>query len=380
DQAIIAGTGVRIRALHLTELRAAIQDLWTQAGLGTVPEFSGGAINGNGQRVIKISDFTDLRSWFQQYETSAWATTRRARVFQQYDAYDTAAGQYGRGKRTALWDGCGKSTFTYDKVGRLVKEERTTDGSLYGTQSKYDALDGVHQVTLPDGEVLTHAYGQHGLLVQLSSSLGVTLVGGVQYNALHLPKQVTLGPAGAGPMAQLRHTYYGPDATGAPYGALKTMQLQQGTAPMLVNRDHSYDAVGNVTSTNDVVNSETINYGYDDLDRLTSAGAPLNESYAYNTIGNLTSKNGQAYTYGDAAHKHAVTSASGFTFTYDANGSMTAQNNSQANRSLFYDPERRLVRYESSAEPPPFILFRYAHERHNFTESFVLCLFLLTRT
>jgi RHS repeat-associated protein len=149
---------------------------------------------------------------------------------------------------------------------------------------------------------------------------------GVQYNALNGPTQYTLG---SGTTATARYTYYGLDGTGWPFGAVKTIQLQQGSNPMLVNREMTYDAGGNVTAINDFVNSESISYTYDDLNRLLTAGTPLNETYAYDTIGNITSKNGSSYTYDDT-HKHAVASFNGASYTYDANGAMITRNGGQS--------------------------------------------------
>ncbi len=68
--------------------------------------------------------------------------------------------------------------------GRLTREKRVLDGFTYPTQTSYDALDRVHQLTYPDNEALTHSYGANGLLNQMTSSLGTTLVSGTQYNAL----------------------------------------------------------------------------------------------------------------------------------------------------------------------------------------------------
>ena len=87
----------------------------------------------------------------------------------------------------------------------------------------------------------------------------------------------------------------------------------------------STTAAGNVTRIVDGVNSETVDYTYDDLDRLLTASVPTGESFAYDTIGNMTSKAGTTLDYGTTAPKHAVKSHGTTTYTYDANGSMTAE-------------------------------------------------------
>ena len=100
-----------------------------------------------------------------------------------------------------------------------------------------------------------------------------------------------------------------------------------------------YDAAGNVTKIIDGVNSETVDYTYDDLDRLLTASVPTGESFAYDTIGNMTSKAGTSLDYGTTAPKHAVKSHGTTTYTYDANGSLTAK----GTQTIKYDPERRPI-------------------------------------
>lgn len=341
DPEIVAGRDVPIRAVHFTELRSRIEDLWIVAGMGTFPEFSAGPIV-SGSRKIATSDPEDLRSWLREYEESGYGQIRRARAYYQYDEYDGVS-QFGRGRRTAMWDMSGQERVYYDGLGRVYKAERILDGHSYVSRTSYDALSRSYQATLPDNEVLTYSYGPNGLLSQMVgtiNSVQTTYVSGVEYNELSLPKRYLLG--GSSPVS---HSYYGLDYTSPsyPFGALRTIQWPEGSGS-LVDRTMGYDPVGNVTSIDDGVNGESISYGYDDLDRLLSAGAPVSESYSYNQIGNLTANNGQPLTYGDPAHVHAVTAFGSASYGYDANGCMVTR----ASQVVRYDPERRPVRVDEN--------------------------------
>lgn len=97
---------------------------------------------------------------------------------------------------------------------------------------------------------------------------------------------------------------------------------------------YSYDNGGNLTAIRDYLNSNQVQtFGYDHLNRLTTAytdangAGQYNHTYSYNQLGNLTNYDGAAYTY-STSHKHAVATAQGTTFSYDANGNMTFRNNS----------------------------------------------------
>jgi RHS repeat-associated protein len=105
--------------------------------------------------------------------------------------------------------------------------------------------------------------------------------------------------------------------------------------------------------------TQTQTFGYDNLDRLTSAvasggtgGTYSLKNYAYNPdTGNLSSNAGVNYTYGDSAHKHAVTSTSnGNSYGYDQNGNQTTRTVGGITYTLIYDAESRLVQIKRGTD------------------------------
>jgi RHS repeat-associated protein len=132
----------------------------------------------------------------------------------------------------------------------------------------------------------------------------------------------------------------------------------------LQNLSYTYDAVGNIASLVDGVNSNQRQcFQYDALDRLTNAftgnsgctayatggTGPYNHTYAYNAIGNITSYAGNAYTYGDSAHKHAVTGAYGNSYGYDGNGNQTTRTIAGTTYTFTFDFENRLIEVKQGA-------------------------------
>ncbi|MBV6397148.1 MAG: hypothetical protein HFACDABA_02753 [Anaerolineales bacterium] len=146
------------------------------------------------------------------------------------------------------------------------------------------------------------------------------------------------------------YTYYAWNQQGGRLQTLSTASLQ--------NFTYQYDAVGNINSISDSINSQTQTFTYDALDRLITAGATgdtsqggyATETYGYDaTTGNLSTKAGVTYTY-DVNHKHAVASLSnGNSYSYDANGNMTTRNADSKSYTFAYDAENRLVSVSGDA-------------------------------
>jgi YD repeat-containing protein len=191
------------------------------------------------------------------------------------------------------------------------------------------------------GELVTYGYNAIGQLATLTSDTGTQYISATTYNA---QGQVVEQRLDSGANGFTRQSAYNPNT-------LRLETLKAGTSSPFENLQklaYTYDLAGNVQTLTEATNSgQTQTFGYDWLDRLTSAATSAagtgqyNHTYQYNAIGNITSYNGNAYTYG--TKPHAVTGAFGNTYTYDANGNQTSRVIGGTSYTQTFDYDNRLT-------------------------------------
>jgi len=262
-------------------------------------------------------------------------------IVYSYDS--TAGGNYGKGLRTGMTDASGTTNDVYDNRGRLAQETKTISSVPYTTAYTYDGLDRVATVTYPTGETVTNTYNGRGLPSTVSGSSVGNLVTNTLYNQLGNITEIDLNNG-----LKTTYGYYGTggtyDTTGGYYGQLWEIKtLPQGGGTSLQDLQYTWDANGNLTQRQNLVSSQTENFTYDSLDRLTGVSGAYNQSYAYNTIGNITSMNGTNYSYG--SQPQAVTAIGSTSYAYDANGNMTTR----GTQTLTWDVENRPVAISGGA-------------------------------
>jgi RHS repeat-associated protein/uncharacterized repeat protein (TIGR01451 family) len=274
--------------------------------------------------------------------------------------YDS--GSYGKGRLYSVTDLSGDSTtYTYDARGRVTTELETirylTTNYTFRTSFEYDILDRVRKITYPadtsgtntNGEQVHYDYDTQRQLnltgVRLIAN-GVTrnLATNMTYNQYGQVKGMSYGTT---PALNQTYNYFDLDEVNG-IGRLESVATAN-----LWTLNYTYDAVGNVMTINSqyAASSQMQTFGYDFLNRLTSASAPgpgggYSESYTYNQIGNMMGKAGVSYTYPTAGsdRPHAVSSLSnGKSYTYDAVGNMeTRSTGSTVDNTFVYDNENRL--------------------------------------
>jgi YD repeat-containing protein len=119
----------------------------------------------------------------------------------------------------------------------------------------------------------------------------------------------------------------------------------------LINKaEYLYNGVGNRTQLTDRRGAQA--FGYDQLDRLTSASHPLlldPQAFAYDAVGNRTT-NGSVVNTGNQ-----LTADANFTYQYDDNGNLTRKTLLATGNftSYTYDAENRLITVEEFAAGNP---------------------------
>ena len=231
------------------------------------------------------------------------AGTQVTRVFYEYDA---------NGRATA-------TQFVQDGQSRIFRK-------AYGYPQNPDTTAGpgyvVSRETFPDGEEVTYVYDASGKQVAVRTALGAAADDVILDYRRNARGQTTRIEYGNRVITTFEYDEAGD------LNLTKTASVNQ-LGTKLQEYGYQHDGNGNVTATSDGVRPElSATYTYDELDQLTAmldgSGAAI-ERYKYDNIGNLTEKGALIQTYGGAGvPPHGIAAAGGFSYTYDANGNVTA--------------------------------------------------------
>jgi RHS repeat-associated protein len=257
-------------------------------------------------------------------------------------AYDQAqTGYYNVGKLTAKSDPYGSETFSYDNVGKLVSTTRTTDGVSYPFTYSFDNAGRLLTESYPDGDsVGTLGYDAAGELTSVPN-----LVTSVTYDAM---KRISSIVNANGTTQSFTYD---------PNRLWLTSVTTTNGSTNLQALTYGFDADGNrtsVTSNSSNATEESWTYAYDELHRVISAtdtsNSAYSQSFTYDAMGNIVSNSRVgSYTYptqgAGSVRPHAVTSAGGNSYGYDANGQMT----SRAGVALTWNGDHKLSNDGSNA-------------------------------
>jgi YD repeat-containing protein len=264
------------------------------------------------------------------------------RMTSRTDAYGTANAQTAswsyyttpvksRGKLYQKTAANGDYTrYTYNTTyGQLIQTDQKIGTKTFSVKHAYDALGRVSSITYP----ATTAYSTGFKVVQQYNAKGYLSLVRKDDNTKTYWRADAISPRG-----QLEAATYGNgtqelSAHSDANGWLIASVVAKGSSD-LMDMTYEFDAVGNIKKRIDGRQQDmTEAFDYDELDRLTHStiyGGPtgvnhIDKFYSYDDMGNITSKSDVgSYSYAGCGNRpHAVCSAGGKTYVYDANGSMT---------------------------------------------------------
>jgi len=259
--------------------------------------------------------------------------------------YTYDAGTNGIGRMTGIAElnpslvTIAQIAYGYDQKGRVTSETRTINAVAYTTAYRYDASGRLDRITYPSGRTVDYTFDSLGRI----SAVNTTPSGG---SAQAIASSITYHPFGGVKgftfgNSQIYARTYDQD------GRIATYTLA-GTGYTM-----GYDVASRISFITETANPPNTNtYGYDDLDRLTSATLPATVyGYSYDAVGNRLTRSASAgtdaYAYSSTSNRIAsITPASGpvRSFTLDNNGSTTADG---AN-TYTYDTRGRMLQAVSS--------------------------------
>ncbi|MDD2916578.1 MAG: colicin E3/pyocin S6 family cytotoxin [Candidatus Gracilibacteria bacterium] len=241
--------------------------------------------------------------------------------------------------------------FGYNGLGQKTNETISYGSDSYTFGYSYDLAGAVTGIVFPDGKTQTNISSK-GLAKSIVFD-GQSILSDMTYNPAGKPSKMTYGN---GIVTDYAYDY----ANG--YRLIGKQSKKADRRYQILG--YLFDPVGNITMIKEEGQPElqkTVNYGYDDLNRLISANHsftgglnPINESYAYDPIGNMTS--GPAYqtaTFGSdtiGVNPHALTQASGTSYSYDARGNLTQKTDTGSGgmSQYEYNIKNEMVSYTDS--------------------------------
>ena len=248
--------------------------------------------------------------------------------------YGYDSGTNGIGRLTSMTDPSGTTAYYYDEYGEVVEEDKTFNGlTTLITKYSYDDNGNLSYVTYPDGRIVHYEYDNADTVTRVWTEKPGTATKDLATNVTHAPfGGIASFTFGNGLTAQRS---YDQD--------YRLTYLKSGP---FIRRNYGYDPNGNINGITDLVNSaKSQGFGYDALDRLTSAtGAWGSLAYQYDNVGNRTQKSlgtsTTTYSYSSGTNRlSSLSGAESASYGYDANGNM----NSDGTLSYGYGLNNRLI-------------------------------------
>jgi RHS repeat-associated protein len=213
-------------------------------------------------------------------------------------------------------------SFVYDKRRQVAS---TTD--IFGKVIAYtlDATQNRTTLKLDGTNFATYAYDVANRLTKITNSADAKAVSYTYDNANRMTKET---------LPNTTATTFNYDGM----SRLKEIKDVKGAATTLFDRNYAYNTANQISQIAET--AQTRNFGYDNLDRLTSVTGSTSENYAFDAVGNRTSSQLSAtYNYQPF---NRLTNTATTSYVYNSNGNMTQKTVGANTTQYIWDYENRL--------------------------------------
>jgi RHS repeat-associated protein len=235
------------------------------------------------------------------------------------------------GNVLTMKNGVDQVKYSYDARNQLLSETDTIGGMQYTVSYTYDPAGNVLSVTYPDSTKVSYSYDALGRVTEVSG--GATTYASFTYNYDDTISTITYGDGEA--------TAYSYDSMSRP----TSIVTSQGSTQEL-SLSYKYDDTSNVVS----INSES--FGYDALDRLTSATGPWGTTtYSYDAAGNMVQEqeSSPSTTTKDSYNSmdelvRSSTASGATTYSYNGDGDLVIKNDGTNVWTYEYNTQNQLTK------------------------------------
>jgi RHS repeat-associated protein len=285
---------------------------------------------------------TDARGALSGYTYDALnrltsAVYSRDGVLDQTVTYTYDAGAFGKGRRTGASDEDHSMQWVYDERGRVTSKTQTVSG-VASTVSYAYTNGNLATIVTPSGQTIQYGYNTNGQVTSVTVN-GTTVLSGVTYDPFGPVNGWTWGN---GTIASRTFDTDG-NVTAVSSGGRQ--------------RTYSHDDAFRITGVADPMTpSNSYAYGYDGLDRLTSAAtSTTTRGWTYDATGNRLSETGDSpSSYTISGARNRVTSISGAvsrSYTYNAVGSVRTYEDA----TVTYSDHGRMRRFTRGTTTARFV-------------------------
>ena len=335
------------RALVTTYVYDGLGLLWAQNS----PDTGSTVFTNNAQGQLIQVQRADLSTLAITYDSLGRVKTQSGGGQTRTLTYDTCTS--GKGKLCSAVKTGGVTTttnFTYTPWGQIATRQDVLNGVTDTTAYSYDGMHRLTGISYPSGISVGYGYSIRSQLAAITTTINgatttVALPGG--YQIFGPAKYLTYGN---GLFRQVNHSIN---------RLITGISTKNGTTP-IQSLTYGFDPNKRITAVTDGVNaSQTQQYQYDALSRLTSAALAGGNTatYGYDAAGNRTSAGNTSpasttnYTLSGTSNRlmQAVTGAQTRTFTHNTNGDIAAfVDSAGVANTLTYDPFGRLASHTKS--------------------------------